>query len=316
MNRDRILILGVTASGKGKLAFNLAVSLDAEIISVDSMKVYRRMDIGTSKPPRKAREQIKHHLIDIIEPSDSFSAGVFVNAAQQAMEQIRGSSKSVIAVGGTALYIKALLYGIFQGPGADEKLRAELHQRTEEEGLAELHKELKSIDPLAGGRINPNDAKRIIRALEVHRITGKPISYYQKQWETTNLTNDWTIIGLRRNKAEENKRINARTKKMIQAGLIDEVKSLLAEEKPLSKQARSAIGYAEIIDHLAGRMSLEDAIELIKKNTRKLAKNQRTWFKTFKNVYWLDIHSKGSEDDILSHTKKILFEQNRPMNRS
>jgi tRNA dimethylallyltransferase len=309
MKTNKILILGVTASGKGTLAFNLALSLDAEIISIDSMKVYRRMDIGTAKPPVHARQRIKYHLIDIIEPSDSFSVGAFVDAVQQAIEQIDNRDKLIVAVGGTALYIKALLYGLFQGPGADEQLRAELRARARAEGLAELHRELASVDPTAGENISPNDAKRIIRALEVYRITGKPISAQQKQWDAANVVHDWTIIGLRREKAEENKRINARAKKMIEAGLVDEVKSLLSEEKPLSKQACSAIGYAEIIDHLAGRMSLEDAVELIKKNTRRLAKNQRTWFKTFKNVNWLDIQPQEPIKEILVRIKRILTKQ-------
>jgi tRNA dimethylallyltransferase len=306
METNKILILGVTASGKSTLAFNLALSLDAEIISIDSMKVYRRMDIGTAKPPKQALERIKYHLIDIVEPSNSFSVGVFVDAALQAIEQIRGRDKPIVAVGGTALYIKALLYGLFHGPGADEQLRAELRARAKVEGLAELHRELANVDPTASENISPKDAKRIIRALEVYRITGKPITAQQKQWEAPDVTHDWTIIGLRREKAEENKRINARTKKMIEAGLVDEVKSLLSEEKPLSKQARSAIGYAEIIDHLAGRMSLEDAVELIKKNTRRLAKNQRTWFKTFKNINWLDIQSQEPNKEILIRIKRIL----------
>jgi tRNA dimethylallyltransferase len=309
MKTNKILILGVTASGKGTLAFNLALSLDAEIISIDSMKVYRRMDIGTAKPPMHARQRIKYHLIDIIEPSDSFSVGAFVDAVQQAIEQIDNRGKPIVAVGGTALYIKALLYGLFQGPGVDEQLRVELHAQAKSEGLAELHRELASVDPTAGENISPNDAKRIIRALEVYQITGKPISAQQKQWDAPNVTHDWTIIGLRRDKTEENKRINARTKKMIEAGLVDEVKSLLSEEKPLSKQARSAIGYAEIIDHLASLISLEDAMELIKKKTRRLAKNQRTWFKTFKNVNWLDIQPQEPNKEILVRIKRILTKQ-------
>jgi tRNA dimethylallyltransferase len=209
----------------------------------------------------------------------------------------------VIAVGGTALYIKALLYGLFEGPGTDQQIRAELKARAEAEGLAELHHELTKIDPIAAERINPNDSKRIIRALEVYQLTGKPISSLQKQWDKSDAKHDWTIIGLRREKTEESKRINSRVKKMIADGLVDEVKALLGEEKPLSKQARCAIGYAEIIEYLNGQIELEEAIELIKKNTRRLAKNQRTWFKTFTNVHWLDIEPDESPEKILSRTK-------------
>lgn len=301
-----ILILGVTASGKGRLAFDLAESLGAEIISIDSMKVYRRMDIGTAKPPEEARRRIKYHLIDIVEPSDSFSVGVFRKRALSAMEQIKGRGKEIIGVGGTALYIKALLYGLFEGPGSDKQIRAELQEQAEAQGLGELYQELTKIDAMAAERINPNDSKRIIRALEVYRMTGKPISSFQSQWEDSEGKGDWTIIGLRREKAEESRRINGRVKRMISAGLVDEVKALLDEEKPLSKQARCAIGYAEIIEYLSGRIELEDAVELIKKNTRRLAKNQRTWFKTFKDVHWLDIEAEETPEDILSRAKGFI----------
>jgi len=300
------LILGVTASGKGRLAFDLAKSLDAEIISIDSMKVYRRMDIGTAKPPQEARQRVKYHLIDVAEPSDSFSVGAFRVAALAAIEQIKSRKKKIIAVGGTALYIKALLYGLFEGPGTNQQIRAELKARAQAEGLAEIYCELTRIDPVAAERINPNDSKRIIRALEVYQLTGKPISSFQKQWDSSQTKHDWTIIGLRREKAEESKRINSRIKKMIADGLVDEVKALLAEEKPLSKQARCAIGYAEIIEYLNGQISLEEATELIKKNTRRLAKNQRTWFKTFKNVHWLDIEPNEPPEKILTRTKTFM----------
>ncbi len=306
VNGKMLLILGVTASGKGRLAFDLAQSLDAEIISIDSMKVYRRMDIGTAKPPAEARQRIKYHLIDIVEPSDSFSVAAFLEAALHSIEQTKSRDKKIIAVGGTALYIKALLYGLFDGPGPNQQIRDELKARAQAQGLAELYCELTKIDPIAAERISPNDSKRIIRALEVYKLTGNPISSLQKQWDRRDTKHDWTIIGLRRKKTDTGGRINKRVKKMIVAGLVDEVKSLLAEEKPLSREAQCAIGYAEIIEYLKGHISLEDAIELIKKNTRRLAKNQRTWFKTFKNVHWFDIEPDEPPEKILSRTKILL----------
>jgi len=303
-----ILILGVTASGKGQLSFDLAEHLNAEIISIDSMKVYRRMDIGTAKPPKEARQRVKYHLIDVVEPSDPFSVGAFIDAASDAMEQIHSRNRKIVAVGGTALYIKSLLYGLFDGAGTDEKIRTELRTRAEAEGLAELNRELTKIDSAAAERINPNDARRIVRALEVYQLTGKPISSFQKQWEQRQMKHDWTIIGLRREKADASSRINKRVKKMIDAGLVNEVKSLLDEEKPLGKQARCAISYAEIIEHLSGQTSLEDAIESIKINSRRLAKGQRTWFKTFQNVHWLDIAEDETPEQILDRTKRLLGE--------
>ena len=283
-----ILILGVTASGKGRLAFDLAQKTGAEIISIDSMKVYRRMDIGTAKPPEQALRCVRYHLIDVAEPSESFSVAAFLDMAYEAITAIKCRDRPIIAVGGTALYIKALLYGLFEGPGSDEQIRSRLQQQQRDDGLEELYRRLQAVDHVAAKRINPKDSRRIIRALEVYELTDRPISELQKQFNAEKPRHDWTIIGLRTEKTVANSRINSRVKKMLSAGLVDEVKSLLAEEKPMSKQARCAIGYAEIIDHLQGHITLQDAVELIKKNTRRLAKNQRTWFKTFKNVNWLD----------------------------
>ncbi len=301
-----VLILGVTASGKGTVAFDLARKIDAEIISIDSMKVYRRMDIGTAKPSPQRRSRIKYHLIDVVEPDESFSVDRFLTLTCAALEQIRAAQNPVVAVGGTAMYIKVLLYGLFEGPGADTQIRERLKARIDEQGPAELHRQLAQIDPRAAERIHPNDARRIVRALEVFELTGEPISSFQKQFEADRTGGDWKIIGLRREKSVESNRINARVKRMIDDGLIDEVKSLLAEDKPLSKQARCAIGYAEIIDHLDGKMPLEKAIEQIKVNTRRLAKAQRTWFKTFKNVNWLDIADDDTPQEILKRTMALI----------
>lgn len=301
-----VLVLGVTASGKARLGFELAKSLDGEIISVDSMKVYRRMDIGTAKPSRQAREEVRHHLVDVVEPSESFSVGLFLERALAVIDDIRSRGKTVVAVGGTALYIKALLYGLFEGPGSDELIRAELKARVQREGTARLHEALQRIDPEAASRIDSNDAKRIIRALEVYQLTGRPISSFQKQFDAEKPMHDWIILGLRRQKEEESRRMNARVKRMIEQGLVEEVRSLLAEERPLSRQARCAIGYAEIIEHLQGRMSLEDAIEEVKKNTRRLAKGQRTWFKTFKGVRWIDVGPEETAESVIERAKREL----------
>ncbi|MHC4520433.1 MAG: tRNA (adenosine(37)-N6)-dimethylallyltransferase MiaA [Planctomycetota bacterium] len=301
-----IMILGVTASGKARLAFELAQHVGAEIVSVDSMKVYRRMDVGTAKPSDDLRRQVRYHMIDVVEPSESFSVGLYCQGALAAIEDIRGRGKPVIAVGGTALYTKALLYGLFEGPGSDEQVRAELQARVDAEGTPALHRQLQAVDPEAAARISPNDAKRIVRALEVYQLTGSPISSLQTQFDAVRPVNDWMIIGLRRDKALESRRINARVRKMIEMGLVEEVRSLLAEDKPLSRQARCAIGYAEIIDHLAGEVSLKDAIERIKKNTRRLAKGQRTWFKTFRDVRWINIEPDASTASVLARAVALL----------
>lgn len=306
MDKKRLLILGVTAGGKGKLAFELAKKLDAEIISIDSMKVYRRMDIGTAKPSKEAQKQINYHLLDVVEPSESFSVDRFLSLADAAIKEIESKGKPVVAVGGSAMYIKALLYGIFEGPGTNEQIRQKLKEKIKQTSLDELHKQLASVDPVAAERIHSNDEKRIIRALEVYELTGKPISSFQQQFDLPAPKGNWKIIGLRRAKDEENKRMNARVKKMVESGLVDEVKSLLAEDKPLSIQAASAIGYAETIDYLQGKGTLEETIEEVKINTRRFAKAQRTWFKTFKNVFWLDLNNDDDTESTLAKTTDLL----------
>ena len=299
----KILVLGVTASGKGALGFELARRLGGEIISVDSMKVYRRMDIGTAKPPPDKRRQIAHHVIDVVEPSEAFSVDRFLELARGAAAQIQAAGKQVVAVGGTAMYIKALLHGLFEGPASDAAIRRRLGEQIDQDGSAALHKRLGEVDPQAASRIHPNDRRRIVRALEVFELTGTPISALQQQWETQ-ATSDWQVIGLRRPKEIESGRINSRVKRMVDEGLLDEVKRLLAEPQPMSKQARAAIGYAEVIAHLEGKCSFDQAVEQIKINTRKLAKAQRTWFKTFRNTHWLDI----TETDTLETVTEAAIE--------
>ena len=300
-----ILILGVTASGKSRLGFDLARKIGGEIVSVDSMKVYRHMDVGTAKPSLERQKAVKHHLIDVVDPNESFSVGTFLDMAEDAFEQIKTNNKPVIAVGGTAMYIKTMLFGLFEGPPADEEIREKLKKQIEAEGSWPLHDKLKKIDPEAGERIHPNDQRRIVRALEVYEITGKPISSFQQQFDAPKPLKDWTIIGLRRPKEIESGRINLRVKKMVDDGLVDEVKSLL-ENYTLSKQAASAIGYAEIIEHLKGNIELDKAIENIKVNTRRLAKGQRTWFKTFKDVNWIECQEETSPEEILEKAALIL----------
>lgn len=300
MTQKRLLILGVTASGKARLAFEVARRLETEIISVDSMKVYRRMDIGTAKAPAEFRAQVPYHLVDVVEPSESFSVGMFYEQALQAAEIIEARGKTVVAVGGTALYTKALLYGLFDGPSADEDLRSVLHQRAQEEGPTALHQELVSVDPVSAERISPNDTRRLVRALEVFKLTGRPISSFQTQFEASAPAPEWTLVGLRREKASESQRINARVKRMVELGLVDEVRSLLSEPAPLSKQAAAAIGYAEIIAHLQGAMDLDQAIERIKMNTRRMAKHQRTWFRTFPQIQWFDLGPDDPVEELIS----------------
>jgi len=282
-------ILGCTACGKGAISRLLARRLGGQIVSVDSMKIYRRMDIGTAKPSAEARKEVPYHCIDIVEPSESFSVAQFVKHADKAIESIVASGAIPLAVGGTSLYIKALSEGLFEGPSRDPAVRASLRASAEAEGLGKLHAELARVDPEAARRIHPNDRRRVIRALEVFRTTGRPISELQKQWDSGARRYDCVFMGLRRGKEDLHRRINARARRMIDLGLVDEVRALLAERPGLSEQAAQAVGYAEMIAHLRGQCTLEEAVEQIKINTRRLAKKQRTWFRRWSDVKWFDL---------------------------
>ncbi len=298
------IILGCTASGKASVGLKLARRLGAQILVVDSMKIYRRMNIGTAKPSPAAQAEVAHHGIDLVEPSESFSVAQYVEHADAAIAEIVAAGNIPLAAGGTSLYLKALTEGLFEGPSAEPALRESLKARAAEEGLPALHAELAAVDPAAAELIHPNDERRIVRALEVFQTTGTPISELQKQWGSQKRY-DCQFIGLRRDKADQSSRINRRVKQMVEAGLIDEVRALLDEPAPLSRQAAAAVGYAELIDHFAGRCTLDEAIEKIKINTRRLATKQRTWHRRFAGVHWVDV---GPDDTVEAITDRILAE--------
>ncbi|MCK4660275.1 MAG: tRNA (adenosine(37)-N6)-dimethylallyltransferase MiaA [Phycisphaerae bacterium] len=291
-------IFGCTGCGKGALGRALAERLRAEIVSVDSMKIYRRMDIGTAKPSPTMQAQIPHHLIDVADPCEEFSVARFIEPAGQAIQAIHQRGRPILAVGGTALYIKALSEGLFEGPSADEAVRARLKARAAEIGSDGLHAELQQVDAPAAEKIHPNDLRRIVRALEVYELTGTPISTLQTQWDSQQTVYDCNFVGLRRELEDQNRRTNLRVKHMLEAGLVDEVRALLAQDAPLSHTAAKAVGYAEIIEHLSGKAPLAEAVEKIKINTRQLAKAQRTWFKRFRQVHWIDLQPGLTAEDV------------------
>lgn len=302
-NSKLTFIVGCTGCGKGALGQELARRTGGEIVSLDSMKIYRRMDIGTAKPSADIRKKVPHHVIDVVEPSEEFSVARYVELAGAAIADIQRRSQPVFVVGGTPLYLKALTEGLFEGPGADEAIRKRLSAEAEAEGSGHLHQRLIGVDPQAADRIHPNDLRRIIRALEVFELTGTPITELQAQWDRGHSRYDYILIGLRRDLEDQNRRTNARVKRMIKAGLADEVRSLLVEPHPLSNAARQALGYAEMIRHLKDELTLAEAIELIKINTRQFAKSQRTWFKRFRETQWVDL----TEDAVVSVVADELF---------
>lgn len=288
-----LILLGPTGVGKTGASILLAKSLDTEIISADSMQIYRHMDIGTAKPAKEQMSTVKHHMIDIVEPSETFSTGRYIEQVTPVIEGLHKSGKMPIVVGGTGLYIKAMTRGIFAGPSADWALREELRQM-EEENEGRLYSLLRQIDQEAASRIMPSDTRRIARALEVCYKTGKGISALQKEL-TSPLPYEFIRIGLTRDRKELYKLIEQRVDSMLDQGLVDEVEALLLMNP--EKTAMQAIGYKEIALHLNGGFSLEEAIRLIKKRTKAYAKRQFTWFRKEKDITWIDVTGIFSDEE-------------------
>jgi len=299
---DVIVLLGCTASGKSDLAEALARRLSGSLLVCDSMQVYRGMDIGTAKPPRDIQAQIPHHMLDLVDPWETYSAARFAAEARPMLEAPR--DRPIIIVAGTILYLRALMEGLFEGPSADPALRAQLQDEATRLGTPALHAQLAAVDPLAASRIHSNDLRRIIRALEVHRLTGTPISELQTQWNRDHPAIPGRYLGIRREKDDLNRRINLRVKAMLAAGLVDEVRRLRDHPRGLSPEAANAVGYRQLLDHFAGRCSLDDAIEQIKIQTRHLAKLQRTWLKRFTETHWLDASEGTSTATLLAAALK------------
>ncbi len=314
--RKPVVILGCTAAGKSDLAEGIAARLggDVPVMAVDSMQVYRGMDIGTAKPTGEVRGRVPYLMLDVCEPWEAFSAARFADMARPMVEQHVRAGKPLVIVAGTILYLRALIEGLFDGPGADEAIRAELNARVAAEGTAPLHAELASIDAIAAGRIHPNDQRRIVRALEVYRLTGSPISALQTQWTAERGGHpavDVVYIGVQRDKELLSRRINARVKKMMETGLVEEVRKLAADPRGFSNEAASAVGYRQLLDHFAGKHSLNEAVELIKIQTRYLAKMQRTWMKRWPapgSVKWLEAAEGEEGGDLVERAfaSKIL----------
>ena len=255
-----ISIIGPTASGKSDLALAVACALHGEILSADSMQVYRHMNIGTAKPTAAERAAVPHHLIDVVSPDEPFTVARFVEAADGVIADAAGRGVPLIVTGGTPLYFKSLFEGLFEGPTADESVRTRLRQLPNDQ----LHARLAAVDPQAASRIHLNDTKRLVRALEVHELTGKPISEWQTEWASGRPRYEAVWFGMMWEREALNRRINARVKAMMAAGWLEETRSLLDQFRQLSPTAAEATGYHELIDHLAGRLPLEDAVEQIK----------------------------------------------------
>ncbi len=280
-----IVLLGPTGVGKTGAAMILARELHTEIISADSMQIYRHMDIGTAKPSPAERAAVRHHMIDIVDPVESYSAGRYIAEVRPIMERLHQEGKTPLVVGGTGLYIKAMTRGLFSGPSSDAELREGLLAR-EQGQKGSLYEFLRSIDPVAAGRIERNDLRRIIRAIEVCIKSGGTISSFQKE-RTLPLPYDFVKIGLARERKELYAMIDERVESMLKQGLIDEVKKILGM-KP-DRTPLQAIGYKELARFLGHEIGMQEAVRLIKRNSRRYAKRQLTWFGQEAGIHWIDV---------------------------
>jgi len=282
-------LTGSTASGKTRLGILLAERLGAEIVSMDSMALYRGMDIGTAKPTEEELARVPHHLVDRIEPHEEFSVARYLEEAARTVEGIEARGKTALFVGGTPLYLKSLLRGMFEGPAADWDFRNRIEAEAEGKSADWLHGQLAEVDPPSAERLHPNDRRRIIRALEVYHLLGRPISELQQEHDLGRSADECRVFALHWPRTILHRRIERRTDIMIEEGLLDEVRGLLAADQPLSRTARQAVGYREVIDHFEGKCTLDEAIEQIKAHSRRLARRQETWFRGLSECRTLDV---------------------------
>ncbi len=312
------ILTGPTASGKTEIGFSVAQRIKGEIISADSMLIYRGMDIGTAKPSSSMRQSVSHHLIDIVNPWESYSVGRYARDADGVINNLEKRKKNFVIVGGSPLYIKGILDGIFSGPEADWRIRKELQKLAAEKGNSFVHGILQRIDPVTAQKLHPNDLRRIIRAIEVYKKTRKQISLLHGQYRKGKKRHDFKIICIAREKEDRYRRIDGRVEAMFEKGLVDEVKSLLDNSHSLSRQARQALGYKEVIRHLEGECTLNEAKEMIKLNTRRFSKRQMTWFRSFPNVCWLEVKEgpveKAIFEKVILKFKKYSKEQTNGAN--
>lgn len=304
--RDLIILTGATAVGKTELSLELAEKIEAEIISADSMQIYQEMNIGTAKASEAERNKVKHHIIDFLSPEEDYSVSQFQDDCDQAISKIKDKSKIPLLVGGTHLYLRAVLEG-FMLPEIepDFKLRDKLENLAEAKGTKAVHQILGKKDSLTAKKLHPNDLRRVIRAIEIYEQTGKTKSYFKEQQKKRPPRYSAYKFALIRSRENLYHRINKRVDLMMEAGLLDEVKFLLEKHEKLSDTAHQALGYKELISYLKGRFSLEEAVNEIKKRSRHFAKRQLTWLRKENDLIVFNIE-KEAKDNILNTMLKLI----------
>ncbi len=284
-----VIIQGPTASGKSELAVRLAEDFAGEIINADSMQVYRGMDIGSAKPSAEMLARVPHHLVGILDPDQPFSAADFSRAAREAIRDIHQRGKKVFIVGGTGLYIKALTRGLINSPGGSEEIRRELGAVAAEFGNPELHRRLSAVDPVTAEKLHPNDLVRVVRALEVFKMTGRSISELRHEHRFCDVSGYRCLkLGIAVDREELYRRIDDRVERMMESGLVEEVEGLLSKGYSPRLKPMLSLGYRQICDFLSGRYTLQEAASLIKRDTRRYAKRQMTWFRRDDEIIWFE----------------------------
>ncbi len=282
------VIAGPTASGKTRLAVELAQRLSCEIVGADSMQVFRGFDIGAAKPSAQELSGVRHHLIDVAQPDEPFDAARYVREADAAISQISGRGRGVLVVGGTGLYLRALLHGLHAAPPADAAVRSGVLEEAKREGWAAMHARLAAVDPVAASRLHPNDGVRIGRALEVYEVSGIPMSTWQREHGFDKWRYRAVFLGVLRPRDELCQIIDARVDAMMAAGFLGEVEGLLAAGCSPTCKPMQGLGYKRLVEYLRQELSLEAAVEKIKTDTRRFAKRQMTWFRKEKGLEWVE----------------------------
>ncbi|MCC3373207.1 tRNA (adenosine(37)-N6)-dimethylallyltransferase MiaA [Cohnella sp. REN36] len=304
-----LVLVGPTAVGKTALSLQIAKAFGCEIISGDSMQVYRGMDIGTAKLPPAEREGIPHHLIDIRDPHEPFSAADFQAACTEAIRDIHGRGRIPFIVGGTGLYVESVCYDFrFQQHGSDEAFRARMQALADERGADALHARLAAVDPASAAKLHPNDVRRIIRALEIYETTGRPLSDLQAQERGDRKSSPYSLalVGLTMDRARLYDRIERRVDQMLEEGLVDEVAGLLSAGVPSDAVAMQALGYKEIAGYLTGLTDYTRAVELLKRDTRHFAKRQLSWFRHMQDLQWVDVDAYPKNSELFKEICAII----------
>ena len=301
-----LIIAGPTAVGKTDASILLAREQGAEIVSADSMQIYRGMDIGTAKPTPEQRKLVYHHLIDVADPAQPYSVGDYYRDARGVIDAIEKNGGTPVVVGGTGLYIRALMKGLFHGPPADLELRERLLRKEEDNGEGTLYTDLARLDPEAAVKIHPNDLRRTVRALEVWYLRDRKMSVLQQEHSFKDRPFAFRLLFLVRNRAELYRRIDQRVDAMISAGLENEVKELMLKGYGRELASMQALGYQHFIDFLANRTGYDETIELLKRDTRRFAKRQFTWFRREPDACWVDISGLEEPEKIVERIKKNI----------